>query len=342
MKNKIIATLVALGLVGSASAIEINENLSINGFIDTSYTHSDTQGVVGEQQQLGLDEIELNFLFNVGGASGAIHIDDHDDDALRDGSHAAGSYADNAGIDVEQAHLSYTLESGVSFTIGKYGSALGFEREDPGGLYTYSRAYSASDTANSQFNLGDVDNNVAEGVAFGYNSDVFGIRVSLENGADVDIDTDNLDVELSLSYTGIENLSLGGGYYFDNQDTSGTNEENDVLNFHVSTVMGKFLLALEYTEIDTSRNAAGTHSSSNDGYMILADYTVSEKLAVALRLSSNEQDDGTAGNDPDYDKITIAPRYAITDSLGAILEYSDIDNGDTDEDLLALELTFTF
>jgi hypothetical protein len=326
MKNKIIATLVALGLVGSASAIEINENLTINGFIDTSYSHSDAQNTAGEQQQLGLDEIELNFLFNVGGASGAIHIDDYDDDA-------SGSYADNEGIDIEQAHLTYALENGVSITIGKYGSSLGFEREDPGGIYTHTRAYSTS-----EFNLGDVDSNVAEGVALAYSSDVFGLRVSLENGADTDIDTDNLDVELSLSYTGIENLTLGGGYYFDNQDTG--NREDDVLNFHVSTVMGKFLLALEYIEIDT--NIAAGNSLSNDGYMILADYTVSEKLAVALRLSSNEQDNGAPGTDPDYDKITIAPRYKITESLGAVLEFSDIDNGTNDEDLLALELTFTF
>jgi ribosomal protein L30/L7E len=36
MKNKIIATLVAFGLVGSASAIEVNDNLSIKGFMDGS------------------------------------------------------------------------------------------------------------------------------------------------------------------------------------------------------------------------------------------------------------------------------------------------------------------
>ena len=57
MKNKIIATLVAFGLVGSTSAIEINENLSINGFIDTSYTHVESDAGGGnDEQQLGLDE----------------------------------------------------------------------------------------------------------------------------------------------------------------------------------------------------------------------------------------------------------------------------------------------
>ena len=41
MKNKLLATIAAFGLVGNASAIEINDNLSINGFIDGSYQYSD-------------------------------------------------------------------------------------------------------------------------------------------------------------------------------------------------------------------------------------------------------------------------------------------------------------
>ena len=51
MKNKILATLVAFGLVGSASAIEINENLSINGFIDTSWNdlEADTTGMMSQR-----------------------------------------------------------------------------------------------------------------------------------------------------------------------------------------------------------------------------------------------------------------------------------------------------
>ena len=56
-------------------------------------------------------------------------------------------------VEVEQAHITYSLDNGVSFTLGKYGSALGFEREDPTGLYTFSRAYQAG----SGFNLGNID-----------------------------------------------------------------------------------------------------------------------------------------------------------------------------------------
>ena len=55
-------------------------------------------------------------------------------------------------LNIEQAHFTYSLDNGVSFTFGQYGSALGFEREDPAGLYTYSRAY-GTDPAQPNYNL---------------------------------------------------------------------------------------------------------------------------------------------------------------------------------------------
>jgi predicted porin len=326
MKNKIIATLVAFGLVGSASAIEINENLSINGFIDTSYTHNENE-VSGDKQELGLDEIELNFLFNVGGASGAIHVD------RTDGRDPVASDVD-AGINLEQAFIGYSLENGVSFTLGKYGSELGFEREDAGGLYTFSRAYGG--LTGGAFNLGDVDENVYEGIRLGYSSDVFGLGISLQNdaGQPEDIENNELDLEVSFAYTGIENLNIGGGYRFEN--AAGSTSESDVLNIHVTTVMGKFLLGAEYIEIENAaKNAA---DQDLDGWTVIADYDVSDKLGVALRISSNELD-----GDNDYEKVTIAPNYSLSDSLGVILEYSDVDLGSgKDANELALELTFTF
>jgi hypothetical protein len=330
MKNKIIATLVALGLVGSASALDINENLSINGFIDTSYTHVEdsTTGTADDRQELGLDEIELNFLFNVGGASGAIHVDRTDG---RD------DYSDiDEAINLEQAFIGYTLENGVSLTIGKYGSELGLEREDPGGLYTHSRAYGQA--TGGQFNLGDVDENVYEGVRLGYSSDVFGLGISLQNEANnadsEDIEDNELDLEFSIAYTGIENLTIGGGYRFEN--AGGSDTESDVLNVHFTTVMGKFLIGAEYIEIENG-GVVGLDQDL-DGWQVLANYDVSEKLGVALRISSNE-----LNGDNDYEKVTLAPNYALTDSLGVILEYSDVDTGSGgDANELALELTFTF
>ena len=98
--------------------------------------------------------------------------------------------------------------------------------------------------------------------------------------------------------------------------------------------MGKFLLGAEYIELENG----GGGDQDLDGWQVIADYDVSDKLGVALRISSNELD-----GDNDYEKVTIAPNYSLSDSLGVILEYSDVDTGSGgDANELALELTFTF
>jgi len=164
MKNKILATLVAFGLVGSASAIEINDNLSINGFIDGSINKVDSQLANNDTGNWGLDEIEVNFLFNVDSVSGLVAVDTQN----------IGTGDDD--LEIEQAHFTYSLDNGVSLTFGRYGSAAGLEREDPSGLYTYSRAYGST-----AFNLGDVDNNAREGLRISYAAEAWTLGVSIEN-----------------------------------------------------------------------------------------------------------------------------------------------------------------
>ncbi len=329
MKNKIMATLVAFGLVGSVSAVEINENLSINGFIDGSISKTDNGTAIagGDTADWGLDEIEVNFLFNVGSVSGTVALDSQN---------IGSSAADGDDIEIEQAHFTYTLENGVSLTFGRYGSALGLEREDPAGLYTYSRAY------NDNFNFGNIDRDggAVEGLTISYAADAWSLGVSIENAAGSIRSggaKDDLNYEVALSYTGIENLTVGIGHFKDNAP-NGT-DEFDATNINATYQVGKALLAAEWSNIDSSANGSGNTEVDLDAHMFLVDYDVSDKLGVAVRYSSYEESANV-----DVDKITIAPNYAITDSLGAILEYSDIshDDADSDSDTIALELTYTF
>jgi hypothetical protein len=312
MKNKILAMLVAFGLVGSVSAIEINENLSINGFIDGSLSQTDPD-TGAKSGNLGLDEVEVNLLFNVGSVSGELHVD----------STAAGGITDS--LDIEQAHFTYSLENGISLTIGRYGSALGLEREDPAGLYTVSRAY-----GNSDFNLGNVDAGAVEGVTISYAAETWSIGVSIENGIEAPLSQDDANFEVALAFTGVENLNVGIGFFSDNDDQVGA-QEVDVTNVHATYQVGKALLGAEYTQLDGAAEL--------DATMFLIDYDVSDKLGVAVRYSTYE----SAAN-VDVDRLTIAPNYALTDSLGAILEYSDINDegADSDGNEIALELTYTF
>jgi len=304
MKNKILALLATIGLASSVSAVEINENLSINGFIDGSYSDMDT---AAGDKGLGLDEVEVTFLTNVGNVAGQLSIDD----------------TSREGLNIEQAHITYGLDNGISFTFGQYGSALGFEREDPAGLYTYSRAY------NGTYNLGNIDNGTVHGLTIAYSADAYSIALSIEEDGSFGAGDDALDLELAVTYTGIENASVTAGYFFDN-DARGA--ETDIFNLHGSYQAGKALLAAEYITRDSDQPNVG-----EDAYMLLLDYDFTDKLGGAIRYSEYEITGTQEG-----EKLTIAPNYAITESLGAILEYSVGEENNTDADTFAVELTYTF
>ena len=315
MKNKLLALLAAFGLVASVSAVEINDNLSINGFIDGSWSNTDVGAT--DTNDLDIDEVELNFIVNAGNVSGEIHIDSDDGDA------------NETDIDLEQVHFTYNMDNGLSVTFGRFGSALGFEGQDPAGLYTFSRAY---DDGTSAKNIGNVDSIAVEGLSFGYSADAFSISVSAvnpegtleEDGAN----NNDLDLEVAVSYTGIENLSIGAGMHQVNGLTAA--DDVDITNIHASYTMDKLMLAAEHINVETA-------TTDESAYLILADYDVNDQLGVAVRYSEWE----TGANE--VDRVTVAPNYAITDSLGAILEYSSTEiAGGGDEDMLALELTFTF
>ncbi|MDC0369396.1 porin [Opitutales bacterium] len=342
MKNKIIATLAAFGMVASASAVKINDNISINGFIDSSYNNYD-ETIGGAQQETtntGIDEVELNFLVNAGNVSGELHIDNNGD---ADGS-----------LDIEQAHFTYNFSNGAYVKVGKFGSNLGLEREDPAGLYTYSRAYgtfnpSRAANAGVVYNLGDVDGiYVGEGARFGYAAGDFSAALSLFNGVGALEEGPTLgvagapgendyDYELSVSYTGIENLSVTAGVLntsaVDSKPGNAADGADiDIYSVNAAYTLNKILIAGEYTSLEVD----GLDDLS--AYLLLLDYDINDKLGVAIRYSEWETAAATQS-----DKITFAPNYAITNSLGAIVEFSaeEASNGD-EEDSIAVELTYTF
>jgi hypothetical protein len=342
-------------MVAFASVVKVNNNFSINGFIDGFYVKVQN-GDAGEadSQFLGLDEVELNFNLNVGSVSGLIAIDNNNITSTSH-THTVGfsdangstniaktatssqSTHNDTDFDIEQAYFTYNLNDAVSITFGRYGAALGFEREDPAGLYTYSRAYGG--ILGGNFNLGNVDANAVEGITIAYSADAYSIAASFEEQAGKFTETEDLNLELSFTYTGIAGVNIGGGYFFDNSD--GAAGETDALNIHASKQVGKLLLAAEYVQLDTTGSTTASLNRKNDGYMLLADYDHNDKLGLAVRLSNNENGTDVA----DYEALTIAPNYAVTDSLGVILEYTDFDGSNeaaSEGESIAVELTYTF
>jgi hypothetical protein len=339
MKTKLLAVMATLGMVASASAVKVNNNLSINGFIDGSYSSTDVSGATPtslnrETSTVGVDEVELNFLVNAGNVSGELHID-NSERATQSGVVVGSNGADSNGttataneLDIEQVHFTYSFGNGASLTVGQFGSALGFEREDPAGLYTFSRAY-----GDSGFNLGNIDQvGSQEGFRLGYAAGDFTASLALynEDGSTLDDGTDNddFDYEVAIAYSGIENLSVGAGI----QNTRpATGADTEVYTINAAYTFNKILLAGEYINAEVEGN------DDLSAYMVLADYDVNDKLGVSVRYSSWE----TAAN-AETDKLTFAPNYSITDSLGAIIEFSAEEAGAVETDSFAVELTYTF
>jgi len=336
MKNKLLAVLATFGMVASASAVKINNNLSINGFVDGSYFSTDSGA--DETSTIAVDEVELNFLVNAGNVSGELHIDTEDGD-------------NDTALDIEQVHFTYAFGNGASIQVGRFGSALGLEREDPAGLYTYSRAYGEPTDINSSetgygsvYNIGNVDANLGQGLRLAYAAGDFTASVALFNAVgsslqDTSANTENdLDSELAVTYTGIDNLTVQIGYISisTEDDTSAgatPNEDFDLYTINASYTLNKLLLAGEYI------SAEGDSGDDLSAYLLLADYDVNEKLGFAIRYSEYDITNTTSA-----DQITFAPNYAITDSLGAIIEFSTVETDGVaqDTDSLAIELTYTF
>ena len=147
---------------------------------------------------------------------------------------------------------------------------------------------------------------------------------------------DDLNYEIAVTFNGFENLVIGAGVQVDNGESldSAASVDTTNTNIHAAYTLDKLLLGAEYVNIDV--DAQGDRSA----YLILADYDFSDKIGVAVRYSEWETNAATGA---ETNKLSIAPNYAITDSLGAILEWALTDTGAAqDEDQLALELTYTF
>jgi hypothetical protein len=184
-----------------------------------------------------------------------------------------------------------------------------------------------------------------EGVAFGYATDSLSLNLSLDQsqGNDLKDENEGLNYELSLSYTGIDNLVANIGYR-KNQEGVG-DIESDHINVNATYTLGKALIAAEWQEASND-NINLTHNGDVEAYQLLVDYDFTDKLGAAIRYSEQDKDVvSTSGLE--VSKLTVAPNYAITNSLGLILEYSAVDVDTTgatseDYDYVGAELTFTF
>ena len=361
MKHKIAITSAFLAASSLTMAeIKINEFLSFEGFVDMSYSHSDTdfEGEGGSDNSFGIDQVEIDWLFNFGKVTAQIDLEYEE----------AGDETE-----VEQAFVSYDLGNGSALTMGRYESMLGLEAKEPTGLYQYSNAYSI---LSSELSGGSPLPQYAQGVKFTKTTDTSFLGLSIQDqafgtgvgslggsGGDLDNPDGTYAVEAAASITNGDTTYFIGGVYEDGDDFS------DVwfLNGHVSHQNGPWTVGAEVFVGNADLDLGGFADVDLDlmGGLIMANYAYNECSSITARISFVQYDtvlsDGgsqSIGFDVEGLKYTLAHNYALTDNLAIITEvsYSDLNidvsgnfgegpedlSADGDELLGAVEVLFTF
>ena len=339
MKNKLLS-LASLLAVFNANAIEIGptgSGIELGGFIDIA---GQKQGADTETSFVG--QVEVNLDFSSGPVSASVDFDLYDGGTttvVGAGPDGLPGTGDDNTYDVtdgdsalEEAVLTYDFGNGLSVSAGKMLSYMGFEAYDPTNMYQYSYAYDVggqNDTgAQMIYDAYDV------GFSIDYGTDLFslGLWSSMEA---------NAGYEVAFAYTGIENFTAKAIF---SDFSAPTSEAYEKSTYWISYQLDKLLIAGEIAEndqLDTGEDV--------DGFLIMANYAMTDAAALTLRYSGLEIT-GATNNTVAYEgtKFTISPSYVFNDNFSGLIEYSSYDAETVSatyvepEELMAVELIYTF
>ena len=214
----------------------------------------------------------------------------------------------------ETATLTYAASDELSYTFGNILSYQGFEAFDQTGMYQYTYQGPDSGVAYSAA--------YAVGASVDYVTDDFSIGIWVGDGGDED------SYEYLFAYTGIEGVTAKYIYADD------PGYETD--NFWISYETGDWLFAFETTENTIVPGVYVDPTPNLDLDMFLAYYAMGD-AGLTIRVT-----DGT-WDGKDFEKTTISPSYAFSDSVFGLFEYSEETLGTGEEQTLsAVEVLYTF
>ena len=316
---KLGASLAAILTVTSLSAVEIGptgSGIELSGFVDLRFQSAEATN--GRANSFESSQVEIDLDFETGPVYFNVDVD---------------FTAGGDGAYLEEAVVGYNFGNGFGLSAGRSLSYLGWEAYDPINMLQYSYAFDlggAKDTAgDSQFGgPQDIYDAFRDGGMASYSNDLFAASVWL--GFDPDDGDDSARWEYMVAFTGIENF-VAKAIYADDPD------DHEIHTIWASYTFGNLMLAGEVAEKDSET------LGKIEGWLVLGDYSVTDKLGLVVRYSDLERAGGSlALTDVDSDKITISPHYAITDELTGRIEYSSEDLGSNDSDLFAAELIYRF
>jgi hypothetical protein len=337
MKNKIaIASAFLAASSFSMGEIVVNDFLSFEGFVDSSYStsQSDIEGDKESDNSFGVDQVEISWLFNFDAVTAQIDLEYEDgDEGNEDG--------------VEQAFVNYALGNGDVVTAGRYASMLGFEAYEPTGLYQYSTAYSIDGQAIT------LASQYVQGVKYTRSTDTTFFGISLQDqafGNDGDRLGGDVEVDSSFAVEVAGSIDLGNGFtvFAGGAFEDAESGDNQLLNAYVTYETGAWLFAAELNlEENESELAADLDITSA---LLMANYAYSDVASVTARISMVDLEINGI-EVAEFTKYTVAHNYALSDNLLLVTEVSlddgelDIDglgNADGDNLTLAVELLFSF
>ena len=363
MKNKIaIASAFFAASSLSFAEIALTENLSVEGFVNMSYSHTEDDAQAADEtgNNYSLDQVEISFLLDFDAVGAQIDL----------------QWVDVGGASVDQAFTTYSLSNGIVVTAGRYDSMLGFEAFEPTGLFQDSKAYESDTEVLIDANITYSDlitpgTNNGVKVSYETETDFFGI--SLQDGAffgdgRLGGDNDNSvqafiaqvtqapDVDGGRSGYAIEAAyakDLGNGFnaflgaVFEETEAviagADLDIESTVYNAYITYETGAWLFAAEYTITEHAFDLGFLEADIDvDSALVMANYSYSDQASITGRISHVDADDLLEAT-----KFTLAHSYAFTDNLLLVAEVSAVEyefeaGGDGETLEGALSLLFTF
>ena len=347
MKNKIaIASAFLAASSFSMGEIVVNDFLSFEGFVDSSYSHTNSDEDAGGQESnnsFQVDQVEISWMFNFDVVTAQIDLE------YEGGDHPGGDIYDE---EVEQAFVNYALGNGDVITAGRYASMLGFEAFEPTGLYQYSTAYTINDVSgNSTVPQGFQGiSEYVQGVKFTRTSDTTFFGISLQdqsfgnNGDRLGGDRNNNDSSYAVEVAGSIDLGNGFNLFAGVALEDADSGDNELFNFYATYETGAWLFAAELNIGENESETGAEDDTDLTSGLVMANYAYSDVASVTGRISMVEIE--TGADDYDFKKYTVAHNYALADNLLLVAEISmgelEDDGDDYDITEFAVELLFTF
>lgn len=329
---KIVPTLGLLALAGAAQAADI----STTGFVDTILTIEDVD--TNKDPVIDFSSgVELRFAANLS-ADVKTGLDVEFD-------------ADTSDAYLEAAYVSWTVDTGVTVTMGNFESGLGWEAQDAPGLTRVNQSIVRTNLIGSHADVTGVALNYANSEKWNVTGWIVDGVVATDDGAGDKPGTTDLALGVDFTAKPMDALMINVELWLDmaakNTDTTSADWE-DVLGLGINgdfeVEKDKFTLYwdLEFRDFD---------QYSAMGLLLGATYQVNERTSLTANLAflDPNDDDDKGGKDDEQTELALAIMHNPIDNFSTNVELRFIQatdvtdaNGDgkTDDDKNSIGLFF--